>query len=180
MVSPPPYTILVSFTVCCNTQRASWRERSASSRICCVAPRTTIVQASPSATPEKRSSCNRRHDQINTTFRTAAPQLRFYLTPDETCCVPPPPLPSPLPPPHPPLPSPLPLPIPFPLLLPPPAIIHMYTPPPVTYTTLISLAHSHNPPHAHPTLHTHHSSPTRNVLQVTRSVNKICARCMQQ
>lgn len=49
---PPPYTILVSLTVCVKTHKASCNDRSASSKICRVAPRRTIVQASPSETPE--------------------------------------------------------------------------------------------------------------------------------
>ena len=48
---PPPKTILVSLTVWERTQRASWMDRSASSRICWVAPRSTMVHASPSSTP---------------------------------------------------------------------------------------------------------------------------------
>ena len=49
---PPPYTILVSLTVRDNTHKASCNDRSASSKICCVAPRMTMLQASPKATPE--------------------------------------------------------------------------------------------------------------------------------
>ena len=49
---PPPNTVRVSFTVCWRTHTASCKERSASSRICCVAPRSTTVQASPNATPK--------------------------------------------------------------------------------------------------------------------------------
>ena len=48
---PPPKTVLVSFTVCDMTQSASCSDRSASSRICWVAPRRTIEHASPRATP---------------------------------------------------------------------------------------------------------------------------------
>ena len=48
---PPPNTVRVSFTVWDITQRASCNERSASSRICWVAPRSTIEHASPRATP---------------------------------------------------------------------------------------------------------------------------------
>lgn len=55
LTSPPPYTILVSFTVAARTHSASCSERSASSMICWVAPRMTIVHASPSGTPENRS-----------------------------------------------------------------------------------------------------------------------------
>uniref|UniRef100_A0A6B0V1C8 Putative secreted protein n=1 Tax=Ixodes ricinus TaxID=34613 RepID=A0A6B0V1C8_IXORI len=53
---PPPNTTRLSFTTCERTQRASWSERSASSRICWVAPRSTMVQASPRGTPENLSS----------------------------------------------------------------------------------------------------------------------------
>ena len=67
VVLPPPYTTLVSFTVCWSTHRASWSERSASSRICWVAPRTTMVHASPSATPEKRSSYVRKEEKNTVT-----------------------------------------------------------------------------------------------------------------
>ena len=49
---PPPYTILVSLTVRDNTHKASCNDHSASSKICCVAPRMTMLQASPKATPE--------------------------------------------------------------------------------------------------------------------------------
>jgi len=49
---PPPKTVLVSFTVWLKTHKASWIERSASSKIWLVAPRKTIVHASPAATPE--------------------------------------------------------------------------------------------------------------------------------
>lgn len=52
--SPPPYTVLVSFTVWARTQRASCRDLSASSRICWVAPRKTMVQASP-----RKHTCKR-------------------------------------------------------------------------------------------------------------------------
>lgn len=44
---PPPKMVRGSFTVCANTHSASCSERSASSRICCVAPRRTTVHASP-------------------------------------------------------------------------------------------------------------------------------------
>jgi hypothetical protein len=49
--SPPPYTVRVSLMVCDSTHRASCSDRSASSKICCVAPRSMIVHASPRATP---------------------------------------------------------------------------------------------------------------------------------
>ena len=52
-VLPPPNTVAVSLTVCDSTHRASCKERSASSKICCVAPRRTMVHASPSFTPVK-------------------------------------------------------------------------------------------------------------------------------
>mmetsp|Transcript_9878 Transcript_9878/g.17200 ORF Transcript_9878/g.17200 Transcript_9878/m.17200 type:complete len:238 (+) Transcript_9878:788-1501(+) len=55
-LAPPPYTIRVSFTAVSSTHRASCRLRSASSRTCWLAPRSTIVHASPAATPEKRMS----------------------------------------------------------------------------------------------------------------------------
>mmetsp|Transcript_1884 Transcript_1884/g.4198 ORF Transcript_1884/g.4198 Transcript_1884/m.4198 type:complete len:256 (-) Transcript_1884:1107-1874(-) len=50
---PPPYTTRESRMVAWSTHSASCRERSASSRMCVLAPRRTIVQASPIATPEK-------------------------------------------------------------------------------------------------------------------------------
>jgi len=48
---PPPKTVRVSFTVWDMTHKASCRDLSASSRICWVAPRSTIEHASPRATP---------------------------------------------------------------------------------------------------------------------------------
>lgn len=56
---PPPHTVLVSLTVCVSTHKASWSERSASSRICCVAPLITMVHASLSLQPEKCSNYNK-------------------------------------------------------------------------------------------------------------------------
>lgn len=53
IIVPPPYTVRGSLTVCVRTHRASCNERSASSRICFVAPLMTIVQASFIAQPEK-------------------------------------------------------------------------------------------------------------------------------
>lgn len=53
---PPPQTVLVSLTVCVRTHSASWSERSASSRICCVAPLIIMVHASLSLQPEKCSN----------------------------------------------------------------------------------------------------------------------------
>jgi hypothetical protein len=37
---PPPNTVRVSLTVCDNTHKASWSDRSASSKMCCDAPET--------------------------------------------------------------------------------------------------------------------------------------------
>mmetsp|Transcript_10549 Transcript_10549/g.48495 ORF Transcript_10549/g.48495 Transcript_10549/m.48495 type:complete len:223 (+) Transcript_10549:174-842(+) len=48
---PPPYTTRLSFTVDTSTQSASWRDRSASPSTCDDAPRSTMVHASPFATP---------------------------------------------------------------------------------------------------------------------------------
>ena len=48
---PPPNVVFVSLTVDVNTQRASWRDLSASPMICSVAPRKTMEQASPNGTP---------------------------------------------------------------------------------------------------------------------------------
>ena len=50
---PPPYTTRASFTVSLSTHSASCSERSASSKMCVLAPRSTMVHASPSATREK-------------------------------------------------------------------------------------------------------------------------------
>ena len=53
---PPPSTVRVSLTVCERTERASCKDRSASSTIWFVDPRRTTVQASPAATPENLMS----------------------------------------------------------------------------------------------------------------------------
>mmetsp|Transcript_14826 Transcript_14826/g.39379 ORF Transcript_14826/g.39379 Transcript_14826/m.39379 type:complete len:223 (-) Transcript_14826:657-1325(-) len=51
-MAPPPWTTRVSVMVWNRTASASWRERSASSRMWLDAPRSTIVHASPSWQPE--------------------------------------------------------------------------------------------------------------------------------
>ena len=53
---PPPGIVRVSRTVLDNTQRASCRERSASSNTCVDAPLNTTVHSSPDAQPENRIS----------------------------------------------------------------------------------------------------------------------------
>mmetsp|Transcript_17157 Transcript_17157/g.52779 ORF Transcript_17157/g.52779 Transcript_17157/m.52779 type:complete len:222 (-) Transcript_17157:1071-1736(-) len=53
---PPPGIVRVSRTVRDSTQSASWSDRSASSRTCVDAPRSTTVHASPDAQPLKRMS----------------------------------------------------------------------------------------------------------------------------
>mmetsp|Transcript_16647 Transcript_16647/g.42504 ORF Transcript_16647/g.42504 Transcript_16647/m.42504 type:complete len:224 (+) Transcript_16647:409-1080(+) len=54
--APPPGSTLVWTTVCERTQSASCSERSASSRMCSLAPRSTMEQASALGQPPKRMS----------------------------------------------------------------------------------------------------------------------------
>ena len=75
---PPPYTILISLTVRDNTHKASCNDRSASSKICCVAPRMTMLQASPKATPENLISYT--HTQRQTLNKKTIFSANLVLT----------------------------------------------------------------------------------------------------
>mmetsp|Transcript_19685 Transcript_19685/g.66171 ORF Transcript_19685/g.66171 Transcript_19685/m.66171 type:complete len:235 (+) Transcript_19685:372-1076(+) len=73
--APPPGTTLVCLTVCESTQSASWRDRSASSRMCVLAPRSTMLQASALGTPEKRMSLS--SPIITSSMSSASPRVTW-------------------------------------------------------------------------------------------------------